>query len=179
MELALVIITGLVIGSFLNVVIYRLPRKLSVVSPARSYCPSCETQLKTSDNVPVLSWLLLKGKCRHCSEPISGQYPFVEALSCASAVLTYQEYGLSLTSSLVYIFAAVLIVVTFIDIEFKIIPDTITITGMAIGLTMGAVSELFPGLFDYPLTQGVWDSLIGFLVGCDHCQTLFPLGVFC
>src|SRR5262245_38622320 len=86
---------GLIIGSFLNVCIYRVPRPLSIGSPMRSYCPTCEQQLRAIDNSPVVSWMLLRGKCRSCKKPISGQYPLVELLSAIAAVQTYLRFGLS------------------------------------------------------------------------------------
>ena len=82
-------LVGLCIGSFLNVVIYRLPAGLSISNPARSFCPHCQAGIRWFDNVPVLSWLLLRGRCRHCSAPISVQYPLVEALTGLVFVLTY------------------------------------------------------------------------------------------
>lgn len=164
MVISLVIILGLVIGSFLNVCIYRIPRELSVVSPARSYCPNCKYQLSAFDNIPVLSWIFLGGKCRNCKQSISGQYPLVEILSAIAAFECLVKFGLNPTSVLIYFFTLSLIVITFIDLEFKIIPDVISYPGMIIGLTIGGTNQYFH-FFSDPVSQSAQESLIGMFVG--------------
>src|SRR5438105_2042058 len=116
---------GLLVGSFLNVVIWRVPRKLSVVQPP-SHCPQCETPIRPRDNVPVLSWLLLRGKCRHCGNPIPVRYPLVEA-SCGvlfAAVAT--RFGADWALPAYLVLTAALLAISIIDLEHFIVPDRIT-----------------------------------------------------
>ncbi|MCB0324134.1 MAG: prepilin peptidase, partial [Bdellovibrionales bacterium] len=162
--LLLITIFALCIGSFLNVVIYRVPRKLSVSYPSRSFCPDCEQQLSWWENIPVLSWILLRTKCRHCGAPISGQYPLVELLSVCAAIASYLHFGLTPTGFVLYALTASLIAITFIDLAFKIIPNVISFPGMTLGLLLGIVSQ-YSNAFSPPLTQSAWDSLLGFLLG--------------
>lgn len=115
---------GLVIGSFLNVVIYRVPRGMSVVSP-RSACPSCGTQLLERDNVPVLSWVLLRGRCRHCHDPISAQYPIVE-LTCAGLFAgTAARFGYNWAVPAFLVLFAGLLALSVIDVERLLLPKAI------------------------------------------------------
>jgi len=164
MEILYFALFGLIIGSFLNVCIYRVPRKLSVLSPRRSYCPNCKQQLSALENIPVLSWLVLAAKCRTCKAPISGQYPLVELLSSLAAVASYVYFGLTPTAGVIYALCATLIVITFIDFEFKIIPNVISYPGVTFGLLLGALSQ-YSHLFQAPITQSAWDSLIGMYAG--------------
>jgi len=115
---------GLAVGSFLNVVIYRVPRKESVVRP-RSRCPGCGTQLADRDNIPVLSWILLRGRCRTCGEPISARYPLVELGTAALFVAAALRFGLDWVLPAYLVFFAALVAVTFIDLEHYIIPNRI------------------------------------------------------
>ena len=125
---------GMCIGSFMNVCIYRLPLEKSIADPARSVCPSCGNMIKYYDNIPVLSYLWLKGRCRHCSEPISLRYPLVEALTGLAAASVFFAFGLTLEGLIYFVFIAALLVITFIDIDHKIIPNVISIPGIPIGL---------------------------------------------
>jgi leader peptidase (prepilin peptidase)/N-methyltransferase len=124
METAFAGISGALIGSFLNVVVYRLPIGQSLVKP-RSHCPSCNTPVSPRDNVPLLSWLFLKGRCRHCSETISARYPAVELLTAICFVAVVLAQGISADLIALIPFTAVLIAVTFIDLEHKIVPNKI------------------------------------------------------
>ena len=164
LTIALSIILGLCIGSFLNVVIWRLPRGKSVLNPTRSFCTSCEKPLKAWHNIPVLSWLILGTKSACCSKPISGRYPFVELLSALGAVASYLYFGLNPTGILIYALVATLIAITFIDFDFKIIPNVINYPGMIIGLFIGIISQ-YTQIFAPPITQSALESLIGFLAG--------------
>lgn len=172
------ILVGLLFGSFLNVCIYRLPRRLSVVSPMRSYCPNCNRTLGSLENIPVLSWLLLRGKCKGCGQKISAQYPLVEILAAIATAGVYLRYGLNPTSVVLWVLVLALIVVTFIDLEFKIIPHRITYPGMTIGFLLGIASqytELFrcsPYQEICPITQNATDSLIGFLLGAGFFEVM-------
>ncbi len=158
------LLAGLLIGSFLNACIYRVPRGISLVTPARSFCPQCKRELAAWENIPVLSWLLLNGKCRGCKNKISGRYPFIELLSCIAGGASFLRFGATPTGVLVYILLAVLIVISFIDFDFKIIPNVISYPGMIIGLCIGILQQFYP-VFAWPITTGAVDSLIGFLAG--------------
>jgi len=160
----LLLVLGLCIGSFLNVCIYRLPRDMSVVKPHRSFCTSCKRQLGSLENIPVLSWVLLGGKCKGCKEKISGRYPLVELLSGAAMLLSFVSFGLTPTALVVYLLTATLIVISLIDFDFKIIPDVINLPGVVIGLLIAVVQHFFQ-IFTYPVTSGIVDSLIGLLIG--------------
>jgi leader peptidase (prepilin peptidase)/N-methyltransferase len=122
MFVALAAISGLVIGSFLNVVIYRLPRSESLISPP-SHCPSCGAQVKPYDNVPVLSWLVLRGRCRACRAPISVRYPLVEAGTAALFVAVVLVKGADRDAWLGLVFVTLLIPVALIDLDHRIIPN--------------------------------------------------------
>jgi leader peptidase (prepilin peptidase)/N-methyltransferase len=151
---ALVFLFGAVVGSFLNVCICRLPQGESVVTP-RSRCPRCLTGIAWYDNIPVLSWLVLKGKCRSCGLPISWQYPLVELLNGLLTLFLFIRFGISPAFPVLFLFSSALVVVTFIDLEHQIIPDVISIPGIVIGFL---ASFLAPGSF--------WvSSLIGILAG--------------
>ena len=127
-------IFGTIIGSFINVVIYRLPRKGSILRPAFSFCPNCGTTIKWYDNIPIVSYFLLKGRCRVCKNPISKRYPFVEFITGIASVLSLWEAGLSIDYLFIFLFLAILIAITFIDLDFKIIPDELNLTGFILGL---------------------------------------------
>jgi leader peptidase (prepilin peptidase)/N-methyltransferase len=133
MELAFALLFGLVIGSFLNVVIIRLPQGLSISIP-RSHCPQCKRLIPWYDNIPILSYALLRGRCRRCNKKISARYPFVEALSGLVSVLLYFKFGLSVEWAIFLAFSAALIVLAFIDLDHRILPDMITLNGIWIGV---------------------------------------------
>ncbi|MCP4684294.1 MAG: prepilin peptidase [bacterium] len=145
---------GLCIGSFLNVVIYRIPRDKKVRS-GRSFCPGCEKQLKWYHNVPLLSFLVLRGKCGFCGARISFRYPLVEALNALCWLYFAWEFGLTLQLGVFAFLSSALIAIFFIDLDFQIIPDLITLPGMVVGL---GISFLPDGI-------GIVSSLIGLLVG--------------
>jgi len=147
-------IFGICIGSFLNVCIYRLPHSKSIVHPP-SACPGCDTPIRSYDNIPILSFLLLRGKCRTCKTVISIRYPLVELMVGLFAVCAYLKFGLTLEALIIYIFIASLVVITFIDIDYRIIPDAISLPGIPIGF---AASFFLPAI-TYK------ESLAGILVG--------------
>lgn len=126
---------GLVFGSFLNVCIYRMPREISVVSP-RSACPTCEAPIAAYDNIPVLSWILLRGKCRKCSAPISGRYAGVELLTGVFFLLSYVAEGASLGAIKLCVLSFLLIGLIFTDAETKLLPDLLTKPGIVVGLIL-------------------------------------------
>ena len=131
----IIIITcfGLAWGSFLNVVIYRLPLRMSLFKPSSS-CPHCNEKIKFYDNIPVLSFLLLRGKCRHCKGRISSRYPLVELLTAVSFLLLYSQYSLSFFFFASCLFACALIALGFIDFYHQILPDEITLPGLLLAL---------------------------------------------
>ncbi|NNN45866.1 MULTISPECIES: A24 family peptidase [Vibrio] len=172
---------GLIIGSFLNVVIYRLPQIMDrewrkecadafpeygitppegtlTLSTPRSTCPHCQTQLRIRDNIPLLSWLRLKGKCAHCQAPISPRYPFVELLSALSSFVVAIHFGFSGYSLALLFFTYVLIAATFIDFDCMLLPDQLTLPLMwsGIGLALLGISPL-------SLTDAVLGAMLGYL----------------
>lgn len=153
LELLTVAVFGLCTGSFLNVCAYRLPLGGSIVYPA-SRCTSCGRTLSWFDNVPVLSWVVLGGRCRTCRAPVSWMYPSVEIITSLVFVLTYLTYGLTLLSLVRVVFACALIVLFITDLQHKILPNTITLPGIAVGF----VCSFF-------LPPGWVSSLIGLIVG--------------
>jgi leader peptidase (prepilin peptidase)/N-methyltransferase len=160
---------GLAIGSFLNVVIHRLPLGESLVHPG-SRCPGCGAAVRAWDNVPVLSYLLLRGRCRNCNEPISFRYPLIEALTGATFGAIAWQYGAVGMMPVLCVFAAALIAAAAIDIDHRIIPDEISLGGLALALT------LVPGV--HVLAGRPWDasllaSFSGALIGGG---TLWVLG---
>ena len=134
-EIILIFILGLIVGSFCNVCIYRIPRNESIIYPA-SHCPKCSTTILAKDNIPLLSYILLKGRCRNCGSRISIQYPVVEFLTGLVYVIIYQIYGLSVQSLIYIILSSALIIIAFIDLNEQIIPDVISLPGIIIGLTL-------------------------------------------
>ena len=130
-----VFVLGLSVGSFLNVCIYRLPQELSIVTP-RSLCPQCGKPIRAYDNIPLLSYLWLRGKCRNCQAPISWRYPLVEAITGGIALALFFQYGLTLHFLLIFAFCAAMIVISFIDLDHRIIPDMISLPGIVIGFLL-------------------------------------------
>lgn len=124
-------IFGACIGSFLNVCIYRIPAGLSIVHPGSS-CPECKTMISFYDNIPILAYLLLGGKCRTCKAPIAIRYPLVELITGLLAVACAMSFGATLHGLVVFAFIATLVVVSFIDLDHRIIPDTISLPGIPI-----------------------------------------------
>jgi leader peptidase (prepilin peptidase)/N-methyltransferase len=137
-EIFLVFVLGLIVGSFSNVCIYRVPRNESVIYPA-SHCPKCRTKIKPVDNIPLLSYILLKGRCRNCGSKISIQYPVVEFLTGLIYLIIYLIYGLSIQSLVYIILSSALIIIAFIDLKEQIIPDIISLPGIVIGLILSFI----------------------------------------
>ena len=183
--------TGLVFGSFLNVCIYRIPLALPeaesespcrilyasfaawkvVNSPARSACPRCGHTIRWYDNLPVLSWLLLRGRCRDCAARISARYATVESLTALVFLACYLRFGLSLVTLKFSIFGFLLIGLIFTDAETRLLPDAFTIPGILAGVMFSVLSPLndvatqyLPGMFNSRLS-GRWLSLLDSLLG--------------
>lgn len=142
------------LGSFLNVCISRLPRHESIVLPA-SHCPACRAPIRPYDNVPLVSFVLLGGRCRACRAPISWRYPLVEALAVALGLLVLWRLGPTWGGLRLFVLGLALITVTFTDLEHRIIPDLVTLPGIAAGLLLQL----------HPSPRGVVDGLLGVLVG--------------
>ncbi len=147
-------IFGAVVGSFLNVCIYRIPAEKSIVSPPSS-CPACGHRIRWFENIPMISYLLLRGRCSACRINISPRYPAVEALTGTLFALTFYYFGFSPVTIVYLVFVAALVVITFIDLDHQIIPDVISLPGILVGF---AGSFLVPWLAWY-------DSIIGILLG--------------
>jgi leader peptidase (prepilin peptidase)/N-methyltransferase len=144
---------GLAVGSFLNVVIHRLPRQASVVKPS-SRCPGCGYELRWFDNIPVLSWLLLRGRCRKCGAPISVRYPIVEILTMIVFLAHWWLFGWTVLMAVRLLFACALIALFAIDLEHHLLPDRITLPGIAVGLILSLI-----------VPPGIVDSILGTLLG--------------
>ena len=163
----IVFIIGLCIGSFLNVVIVRLPKKESIISPG-SKCPKCGHRLRWWENIPLISFIILKGRCSKCSEPISIQYPIVELITAILSVCLWLKYHFNIYMFLGYLyFVCSLIAIFFIDLKHHIIPDVISLPGIVIGILM------------FVVVQGLSpkESLIGAVVGAGIFE-LIRLGYF-
>jgi leader peptidase (prepilin peptidase) / N-methyltransferase len=133
MEVAIALVFGLVIGSFLNVVILRLPQGASISTP-RSHCPQCKRFISWYENIPVLSYIVLRGRCRGCHQKISARYPLIEALTGLVSLLLYLKLGLGVEWAIFFAFSAALIALAFIDLDHRILPDVITLNGIWIGI---------------------------------------------
>lgn len=163
MLIVVAFVFGAIVGSFLNVCIVRIPKGDSIVDPP-SRCPACNTAIRFYDNIPLISYLVLGGRCRSCGARISPRYLFVELLMACLAAALYYQFGFSLSFMVSFIFVAALIVISFIDLDVRIVPDVISLPGIVAGLLFSVVarylvsdpSELIPS----PLS-----ALIGVLVG--------------
>jgi leader peptidase (prepilin peptidase) / N-methyltransferase len=128
------VVMGLALGSFLNVCIYRLPRGMSVLNPRWSACPNCKQPIAFYDNVPVLSWLLLRGRCRKCKAPISPRYLLIEVLTAALFLACSWRFGMTLATLKYWTLAFLLLGLIFTDAETKLLPDKMTLTGLGLGI---------------------------------------------
>ncbi|MCB0318643.1 MAG: prepilin peptidase [Bdellovibrionales bacterium] len=181
---------GAIIGSFLTVCIYRIPLgredireeiiesgqeipipdsiqnqgNLGIGFPKRSFCPECGGQLAWYHNVPLFSWMLLGGKCAFCKCKIPFRYFLVELLTASAALLSYFYYGMSVEAFLLFVFLSSLIIMSFIDIDYYILPDIFTISGTVIGLLIATVNQFFP-LLGRPFSAGLIDAFLGILAG--------------
>ncbi|MBZ5680815.1 MAG: prepilin peptidase [Acidobacteriia bacterium] len=175
---ATIFLFGLAFGSFLNVCIYRLPLGLSVVTP-RSACPQCKQPIAFYDNLPVLSWLLLRGRCRNCKTVISPRYLFIEVLTGVLFLACYWYFGLTLATLKYCVFGFLLLGLIFTDAETKLLPDKLTLPGIVLGLVFSLLvpvndlaSQFLPGIVDLPFSNDIsmrlvslLDSLLGAVVG--------------
>lgn len=143
LHLAVLVLLGLSVGSFANVVVYRLPRKLSIVRPG-SFCPSCKRRIRWYENIPVLGYAALGGRCRGCRKPIPARYPIVELIGGVLTVPVYLRFGIGLDALFAYLFLMALLIVTLIDWDHRIIPDEISLSFALVGIVwsfMGGVAS--------------------------------------
>jgi leader peptidase (prepilin peptidase)/N-methyltransferase len=169
--IVLLFILGSIVGSFLNVCIYRLPRDRSPVWPTRSYCPHCHEVIAWYDNIPLVSWFLLGAQCRHCGSPISARYIVVEFLTAGLFALTYAVLSArSETAGVIIVYLGlmgVFVLSSFVDAELRIIPDSVTIGAM---LLAPICSVLVPGLHRNPAMGRTFlfsqDNVLGSLIAC-------------
>lgn len=151
---AMFFILGAILGSFFNVCIWRIPRKESIVKPP-SHCPSCDNLIKWYDNIPIISYIFLAGKCRKCREKISIRYPAVEFLTGILFSLSFLIYGYQMYILFVFVFISFMIIMSFIDIDHYLLPDRFTLTLIPLGILSILVRKDF----------NLQDSLLGILVG--------------
>ncbi len=154
MNYLLLFIVGTVLGSFYNVLIHRIPRRESIVIPP-SHCPVCNSKIRWYDNIPIISYILLKGRCRDCSARIPIRYPLVEAFSGLLMVLCYAKWKLSFEFFVMFVFFSVLLVLSFIDWDTFILPDSLNLGGLVFGMSTSFLRDSF----------GFWNSLVGALSG--------------
>ena len=159
----IVFIFGSIVGSFLNVCIHRMPKGESVVWP-RSHCPKCQKRIPGYDNIPFISFILLRGRCRFCKERISLRYPLVELLAAFLTLALFVRFGLNYNFFLYMVMLWGLIIATFVDIQHRIIPDEVSVGGMIVGFIMVSITGFMFSPLRYnfgPLKQ----SLLGIIVG--------------
>jgi leader peptidase (prepilin peptidase)/N-methyltransferase len=154
---------GAIVGSFLNVVIHRVPRDESIVSPP-SHCPLCGMRIRWFDNIPVISYLALGGRCRGCRRPITARYPLIELANALFYLALYYAIGVSWFFIPLAALISMTIALIYIDLDIQILPDVIDLPGVAIGLGLGALhaGALYPDLM---LATGIVDSIAGALLG--------------
>ena len=154
MTVLLAFLFGLLIGSFMNVCIYRLPRNRSIVRP-RSYCPQCRAMIAWYDNIPVVSYLLLGGKCRRCHRRIPLRYPLVELMTGATFALLVAGYGADLRAAKLGVMSAALIALAFTDLSRRILPDELTLGGLMFGLLSSILVPPYNDLIHAVLSQSM------------------------
>ncbi len=159
---AAIFVLGLALGSFLNVCIYRLPREMSVAVPKRSFCPNCESQIAWYDNVPVLSWIVLRGRCRNCHKAITPRYAIIELFTALLFVACYLRFGNSMETAKWCVFCYITLGLIFTDLETRLLPDVMTIPGILLGLIFAALSPVHGYLsmwFSFPSAMSdFWHS---------------------
>lgn len=161
----LIFIIGTILGSFLNVCIYRIPKNISIITP-RSQCPKCKKPIPIYYNIPIISWILLKGKCRDCKSRISLRYPLVELLSGIFTLTTFLRFGFSGEFFLFTIFIYFLIVISFIDIDIKLILNKLLVLMLVVGIALNLVFKVIP-----------WqDALLGVIAGGSMMLLISLLG---
>jgi len=157
----LVFVLGMIFGSFLNVCILRLPLGESVVSP-RSRCPECKTMIRWFENVPVVSWIVLRGKCSHCGNRISARYALIELMTAGILLALWRVYGPSVELAVAGVFILAMLVLFFTDLDHKLLPDVVTLPGFLVGI---GVAWINPFLAQESPWSRVWAALAGAALG--------------
>ncbi len=175
-------ILGAVVGSFLNVCIHRLPRGESLIKPG-SHCPKCGRHIRWFDNIPMLSYIFLKGRCRYCGGTISKRYFIVEFISSLLFLTLYMQFGLSINLLIYLVFTSSLVVMSFIDFEYRIIPDVLDCSGIVLGSLLSILHpavhirpQPWDRLFTSPAIASMADSLSGIILGGGFLIVLGILG---
>ena len=168
-------VLGLAVGSFLNVVIYRVPRKESIVKP-RSRCPGCGTTLASKDNIPVVSWLLLRGRCRTCGEPISARYPLVELLTAALFVVTAVRLGVDAALPAFLVVVAGLVAISAVDLERFIVPNRILYPTLFVAAPLLLAAAAIDGDWDRVKTAAIGGCLGWILLFAVHMVSPAGMG---
>ncbi|MCL4385761.1 MAG: prepilin peptidase [Cyanobacteria bacterium] len=188
----IIAVCGMAVGSFLSILIYRLPGKISI--KAFSFCPDCNTKIRFFDNIPVISFIILKGRCRNCRRRISAFYPIAEILTSALYVISFYFYGLSFNLLLSLLLISGLIAVSFIDIKYELIPNAVviplTVAGLLINILMmpqrwwiilsfasGTFIFMFLINLIYPAGMGMGDVKLGLMAGSFLVEKIIP-GLF-
>jgi leader peptidase (prepilin peptidase) / N-methyltransferase len=166
---------GACIGSFLNVCIYRIPREESVIHP-RSHCPNCNTMIAWHDNIPLVSYLVLRARCRHCGKGITPRYFLVELLTAVLFLLVWNRYGFEVVTLVYWLAISGLILGTFVDFEHMIIPDRVSLGGIATGLVFSALVPSLHGKDD--LLGGLFAGAVGAAAGSGLLWLVAELGRF-
>ncbi|MDR7870026.1 MAG: prepilin peptidase [Tissierellaceae bacterium] len=154
----IVFIYGLLIGSFLNVLIYRIPRNENIAFPA-SHCPNCNTKLKWYDNIPLFSYIFLRGRCRYCNDKISLQYPIIEFLNGLLYLIMLNHYGLSIDFIFYSLIGSVLIAITIIDLKEMIIPDSLVLSILALSIIQKTINY-----YVHSIPMDIKESILGLLI---------------
>lgn len=199
MWIILIAILGALIGSFLNVCIFRIPinqelfdeeiypelrtlknslnNKISVSYPPRSFCTKCKAELKWFHNIPIISWLMLGGKCAFCNAPIKVRYPIVELFSACAAVLSILLFDFSVMALVTYFLLASFIVIAFIDLDHFMIPDVITYPLSIIGILLG-ITNPWTKIYSFPYVENYEDVFLGILAGAGALYVIAKLYTF-
>lgn len=154
----IVLLYGLIIGSFLNVCIYRIPNEKSIIMP-NSYCPKCDNNLKWYDNIPLISYIYLLGRCRYCKDKISLQYPIIEILNTFVYIVLFYKFKLSIDFVFLAVLSSLLIIIFFIDLKHMIIPDILIIIILILTILYKIVNY-----YIYDMSLDIINSLIGFII---------------
>jgi leader peptidase (prepilin peptidase) / N-methyltransferase len=158
-----VFIFGAIVGSFLNVCILRIPKDESLVHPP-SHCPDCKSAIRFYDNIPLISYLVLLGRCRSCKKWISPRYFVVELLMASLSVVLYYQFGIGLAFFVGFVFVAALIIISFIDLDVRIVPDVISLPGIVVGLLFSIIARYFIN-DPFELVPSPIGALLGVLIG--------------
>jgi leader peptidase (prepilin peptidase) / N-methyltransferase len=168
---------GAAIGSFLNVVVYRVPAGLSILWPP-SRCPKCLHGLGAGENIPIFGWLLLRGKCRHCRTPIAARYPIVEAATAIIFVVVYNRFGLSIETIGYSLFICWLLALSLIDLDTMTLPNSLTQSGLVVGLGFQVVTGLLDNLSIVGMKEHLFQGIVGMVLAIWIYDTIQIVGTW-